>query len=217
MPVINVHAHKGGQGVTTIAATLALLAARTGRRTLLIDTAGDQPAILGIPTDPTAPGLTDHLHHHTPLDQLTVPVTDRIELLPAGTRPDTPLDTATYGLLTGSLDHYDTVIIDTGAAHAWHRHGDQRILVTRTCYLALRRAVSQHPPTHIVAIDEPGRAIRPDDITAILGIPVTPTIRHDPAIARTIDAGLLTSQLPPQLARGLRHLLDTTTTAEVTR
>mgnify|MGYP007071002751 CR=1 FL=1 len=120
-----------------------------------------------------------------------------------------------FGPLTSS--GCATVIIDTGAAHAWHRHGDQRILVTRTCYLALRRAVSQHPPTHIVAIDEPGRAIRLDDITAILGVPVATTIRHDPAIARTIDAGLLTSQLPRQLARGLRHLLDTTTTPEVTR
>ena len=38
MPNIAVYAHKGGQGVTTIAAALATLHARTGHRTLLLDT-----------------------------------------------------------------------------------------------------------------------------------------------------------------------------------
>ncbi len=116
----------------------------------------------------------------SPLEQLTIAVTDHLELLPIGTRTDTTYNTHIYGLITGGLDHYDTVIIDTGATPAWHHHGHQRILVTRPCYLALRRTIGQHPPTHTVAITEPGRVIDTDDITAILGTPVTTTIPHDP-------------------------------------
>lgn len=41
---------KGGQGCTTIAAVLAVLAARSNQPTLLLDTRGDAAAILGVRT-----------------------------------------------------------------------------------------------------------------------------------------------------------------------
>lgn len=48
---------KGGQGCTTVAASLAL--ARGGRATV-VDAAGDVPAVLGL-REPTGPGLVDLL------------------------------------------------------------------------------------------------------------------------------------------------------------
>ena len=49
------------------------------------------------------------------------------------TRGDTTptFNASTYGLLTGALDNYDTVIIDTApCASEWTRHADTRVLVT---------------------------------------------------------------------------------------
>ena len=57
-------------------------------------------------------------------------------------------------------------------------------------------------------INEPGRALDAKDIEAVTGVPVvTATVPYETAIARTIDAGLLTTRLPRSLARALRPLV----------
>ena len=218
MPVITVHGAKGGQGTTTVAAVLAILHAHAGHRTLLIDTAGDLPATLA--TNNTEPiGLADYLNttRNVAIEQHVTRINDNLDLLPRGDGPIT-FDTYTYGLLTGGLDYYDTVIIDT-ATHApeWDRNADHDILVTRPCYLALRRAVTQPRPTGLVVITEPGRALNTTDIEAALGIPITATIPADPDIARSIDAGLLNTRLPRTLTRALRPLLTPTIATDVVR
>ena len=97
MPITAVYATKGGQGVTTTAAALAILTARTGARTLLVDTAHDQPAILGLP-DPTGPGLGDYLQpaSRTTLAQITTPSprtsTSSTETTPSSCLLRTPTD-----------------------------------------------------------------------------------------------------------------------------
>ena len=212
MPFTAVYATKGGQGVTTAAAALAILTARTGARTLLVDTAHDQPAILGLP-DPTGPGLGDYLQpaSRTTLAQITTPVAENLDLIHRG---DTEIvfATHTYGQLTGGLGHYDHVIIDThNAAYAWTLHVDRRLLVTRPCYLALRRSAVTPRPDAVVLINEHERALNATDIETVLGIPITTTVPYHPAIARAIDAGLLTTRLPRELARALRPLLTTGT------
>ena len=212
MPITAVYATKGGQGVTTTAAALAILNATTGARTLLVDTAHDQPAILGLP-DPTGPGLGDYLQpaSRTTLAQITTPLAENLDLIHRG---DTDLifATHTYGQLTGGLGHYDHVIIDThNAAYAWTLHADRRLLVTRPCYLALRRSAVTPRPDAVVLINEHQRALNATDIETVLGIPVTATVPYHPAIARAIDAGLLTTRLPRELARALRPLLTTGT------
>ena len=208
--IITVHGPKGGQGTTTIAAALALITARIGSRTLLVDTAGDLPAILAT-TNPTGPGLTDYLHPHRcdlTLDDVVQNVTENLDLITTGTGPTPAFDTSTYGLLTGGCDTYDVLIIDTAThAPAWNQLADRSILVTRPCYLALARAVHADRPTDIVVITEPGRALTTTDIEAALGITATTVIPHDPAIARCIDAGLLNTRLPRTLERAARHLI----------
>ena len=212
MPITAVYATKGGQGVTTTAAALAILTARAGARTLLVDTAHDQPAILGLP-DPTGPGLGDYLQpaSRTTLAQITTPVAENLDLIHRG---DTEIvfATHTYGQLTGGLGHYDHVIIDThNAAYAWTLHVDRRLLVTRPCYLALRRSAVTPRPDAVVLINEHERALNATDVETVLGIPITATVPYHPAIARAIDAGLLTTRLPRELARALRPLLTTWT------
>lgn len=84
---------------------------------------------------------------------------------------------------------------------------DRRLLVVRNCYLALRRAVA-HPvrPDGVVLVTEPGRALTATDVEAVLTAPVVAEIAIDPAVARTIDAGLLAARLPRTLVRSLAPL-----------
>lgn len=84
---------------------------------------------------------------------------------------------------------------------------DRRLLVVRNCYLALRRAVAQPVrPDGVVLVTEPGRALTATDVEAVLTAPVVADIAIDPAVARTIDAGLLAARLPRTLARRLATL-----------
>jgi MinD-like ATPase involved in chromosome partitioning or flagellar assembly len=89
MPIITVHATKGGQGVTTITAALGVLHAQAGLRTLLIDTGGDLPAILGKP-EPLSVGLSDYLiDPNFTLDDITVTVGENLDVVTRGTGPIT--------------------------------------------------------------------------------------------------------------------------------
>lgn len=78
------------------------------------------------------------------------------------------------------------------------------LLVTRPCYLSLRRAVAAPlQPTGVVLVVEPGRALDRHDVEAVMGVPVVAEVLIDPAVARAVDAGLLATRLPRSLARSL--------------
>ena len=59
-------------------------------------------------------------------------------------------------------------------------------------------------PSSVVVIDEPGRALSAHDVSEVLGVPVAATVPIDAAVARAVDAGLLTTRLPRSLERALR-------------
>ena len=206
-----IYAHKAGQGVTTIAATLATLTACRHKRTLLVDTGTDIPAVLGI-READRSGLADYLTDtNVTLADIVTPIAENLDLITQGDHP-AEHTAANYGLLTGGLDHYDTVIIDAAPnAHQWVGHADTRVLVTRPCYLALRHATGQRRPDHLVVITEPGRALNTGDIEAVTGTPISAIVGHDPHIARAVDAGTLTTRLPRSLARALAPLAATMT------
>jgi Mrp family chromosome partitioning ATPase len=207
MPILTISATKGGQGVTTIAAALATLTANTGARTLLIDTGGDLAAILGRP-EHHGPGLADYLIDPSiTLADISIAISDRLDLIARGTGPVTS-NTYTYGLITGGLGNYDTVIIDCAHTNTeWPAHADQRVHVTRNCYLAVRNAIRIPKPTHVVVITEPGRSLSDADIETVLGMPVTANITADIETARIIDAGILTTRLPRPIARALAPIV----------
>ena len=184
---------------------------RSHKRTLLVDTGTDLPAVLGI-READRPGLADYLTDtNITLADIVTPVAENLDLITRGNQP-AEYTAANYGLLTGGLGHYDTVIIDAAPdAHEWVRHADTSVLVTRPCYLALRHATGQRRPDHLVVITEPGRALDTGDIEAVTGTPISAVIGHDPHIARAVDAGTLTARLPRSLARALAPLAATIT------
>jgi hypothetical protein len=104
-----------------------------------------------------------------------------------------------------------TVVADcgvgpTGAAHAVAAAASVSLLVVRPCYVALRRALAAPlRPSGVVLVSEPGRALGRRDVEDVLGVPVRAEIDVEPAVARAVDAGLLSSRLPRSLERALRN------------
>ncbi len=198
---------KGGQGCTTVTAALAL--AQRGSR--LIDTTGDLPAVLGLP-EPSGPGICDLLADDQPLEvaaieRLATPTPT--PLVSAGSTPEAAVPAHRWAeLATTLIADRGAWFLDAGTnPAAGSLAADRRLLVVRNCYLALRRAVA-HPvrPDGVVLVTEPGRALTATDVEAVLTAPVVAEIAIDPAVARTIDAGLLAARLPRTLARRLATL-----------
>lgn len=195
-------AAKGGSGTTVVVAALAL---SSPVAPVIVDLAGDLPAALGLP-EPAGPGVYDWLASDTPADllgDLMVPVDDQTSLLPAG-RPIAHIGLERWDTFIDALGQLGApVIIDAGTGippTVLHDLVDRTFLVTRACYLALRRAIAAPFRSHgAVLVDEPGRALRPDDVESALGIPIIARIPIDPAIARAVDAGLLATRLPRHL------------------
>lgn len=204
---------KGGAGTTVVAASLALLLARRDPGgALFVDLAGDAPAVLGLP-EPTSPGLAGWLAAGTDvpadaLGRLEVATTeDRLHLLPRGAEPLAADRADVLGHLLAADPR--PVVADCGsdllgAPLAIAAGATRSILVTRPCFLALRRALTAPlRPSEVVLLTEPGRSLTRLDVEDCLGAPVVAEVAVDPAVARAVDAGLLASRLPRSFARDL--------------
>jgi MinD-like ATPase involved in chromosome partitioning or flagellar assembly len=203
---------KGGAGTTVVAASLAILAARRSPLgSLLVDLAGDAPAALGLP-EPDGPGIAGWLAagREVPADalhRLEVPAGGDVSLLPRG---GGPLAAERADVLAALLDaDARPVVVDCGAdprdtALTVAGAATRSVLVTRPCFLALRRALTAPlRPSEVVLLTEPGRSLSRVDVEACIGAPVVAEVAVDPAVARAVDAGLLATRLPRRLAREL--------------
>ncbi len=204
---------KGGAGATVLAASHALVSAAV-RSTLLVDLDGDLPDALGVRGADR--GVADWLAagDDVPadaLDRLLVPVGDHLLLLPRGAGP-LVADRAAVLARTLAESPRD-VVVDagtrpSGAAATVVRHADRSVLVSRACYLAVRRLRSLPlPASEITLVREPRRALGADDVAACTDVPVRTTVAVDPGVARAVDAGLLTSRLPRQLRRAVTEVV----------
>ena len=198
---------KGGVGTTTVAAALGVASARVQPRppSLLVDLTGDLPACLGL-AEPEGPGVAEWLAsgHDVPPDalaRLQVPVVDGLELLPRGAGPLDPSRAAVLAQVLASSER--TVVVDAGrpcpssAAAVLASSSTRSVLVTRLCFLGLRRAAAASlRPSSVVVVREPGRVLDRSDVERSIGVPVVAEVAVDPAVARAVDAGLARSRLP---------------------
>lgn len=209
-------AAKGGSGTTVVATALALTATPPS---LLVDLDGEVPAVLGMPV-PDRPGVADWLATDSSADrlgELLVEVGTGTWLLPWQSSGRTPAElplTASRRwddlgpwLAAFARDRRAHITVDAGTGsppRALVAHADRTLLVTRPCYLALRRAVAMGVPTSgIVLVDEPGRALSARDVEHAIGAPIHASVSIDPAVARAVDAGLLSTRLPRLITREL--------------
>lgn len=206
-------AAKGGSGTTVFAAARAL---SSPRPTLLVDLAGDASTVLGL-TGADLPGVHDWLRSEAApsrLVRLEQGATSRLSVIAAGAHhPSVDASGRWVELARHLRAESRDVIVDAGTGRppgALLEVADERLLVTRQCYVALRHAVAQGVvPTGVVVVEEPGRALDRRDIEASLGVPVVATALLDPAIARAVDAGLLVSRLPATWRKQLvRHVVE---------
>ncbi len=207
---------KGGSGTTVVAASLALLAGSSPAGALLVDLAGDVPAVLGLP-EPVGPGVREWLAANPAVEadalgHLATAATPGLRVVPAGSASAMPraVPPARVDLLGDTLAaNHGEVVVDLGLPTPdllpLLARADRSLLVLRPCYLALRRATALPTrPTGVVLVTEPGRALGRRDIEEVVGVKVAAEIDVQPAIARAVDAGLLAGRLPRSLSRTLR-------------
>lgn len=200
-------AAKGGSGTTVFTAARVLA---TSEPALVVDLAGDVMAVLGLP-DSDGPGIHDWLASESPPDRLSLlehRITDEAAVIPAGDRR-VGSSSRWFELAAHLRTEPRRVFVDAGTGRppdALLAAADESLLVTRSCYLAVRRAAEMGvAPTGVVLVAEPGRAMRPADIETSIGAPVVHHSLVDPAIARATDSGLLVSRLPSGWRRQLRR------------
>ncbi len=121
-------------------------------------------------------------------------------MLGTPTPEEGPIDVNALAALPPSPTAAPHVVIDGATSAGEEITPSEHYLVTRPCYLALRRAlVSDRRPHGIVLLVEPERSLTRADIEDVLGVPVVATMPVHPATARLIDAGLLATQPPRRL------------------
>ncbi|MDP9404350.1 MAG: hypothetical protein M3P85_13720 [Actinomycetota bacterium] len=203
---------KGGSGTTVVAASLAVILARSmPGGALAVDLAGDLPAAFGVP-EPTGPGVTDWASvpdaGADSLCRLEAEVRPGLRLITTGTGR---LDADGADRLSTALAGDRHVVVDCGSggdrcAVALAASAALSLLVLRPCYLALRRALAAPiRPSGVILVSEPGRSLGRHDIEDVLGVPVRADVAWDPAVARAVDAGLLAARVPRTLERALRR------------
>lgn len=213
-------AAKGGSGTTVVSVALAAVLARSSPAgALLVDLDGEIPAVLGIP-EPEGPGVAGWLAAGASvppdaLQRLEVPITAGLALLPSGL-PGGAGSLPTVGdrgeVLAALLAvEPRPVVVDcgtrpVGTALAVAAAASRSLLVSRPCYLALRRAMAASlRPSGVVLVDEPGRALGARDVESVLGVPVRAVVLFEPRVARAVDAGLLVDRLPGGMVRALER------------
>ena len=204
---------KGGVGTSVTAAALALLTSRdTSRPTYLVDLAGDQSDINGLPS--IHDGLHDWLRSaDRRLTDLAVDISPNLRLVPTGSSSlDRDRDLSGLALALDELRAEAHVVIDagcldtsTGLDHLMPR----RLLVIRPCYVALRAVVAE--PSRwdgVVVVRPPERVLTTRDVVNVCGLPLIAEIAMSADVSRAVDAGVLRSRLPTGLERVLRPVVD---------
>lgn len=218
--LVSCRSSKGGSGTSVVATGLAACARHHSSvptpDILLVDLAGDIPALLGL-SDPTI-GLSEWLAQPATFDfdELLVRVADDMHVLPRGHAHLPESSSGTWAKVRTQLIQQSTrrsaVVIDTGHRQlpsALDDIVDLDLLVIRPCYLALRRAtLDAHDVDGVVLIEEAGRVLTARDVQSVLGRPVVAQIPFDADIGRRVDAGVLLSRPPRSLIGPLAPLVS---------
>lgn len=219
--VFFVWAAKGGSGATVTSVALASTLARSsGQDVLLVDFAGDLPAAIGI-AEPRH-GLTDWLSAPgaPPVEAL-----GRLEVSRSGLSILARGEAVEWSasrereLIGFLMTTQRLVVIDGGVvraspvsaldrlASASLDASDRSVLVARSCYLGLRRAIACGRRTDcVVLVREPGRVMGAADVRAVLTVEHIVEVDLDPLLARSVDSGLLADRGYRLLSRSLRRV-----------
>ncbi|MEI7507095.1 MAG: hypothetical protein WCK23_09790 [Actinomycetes bacterium] len=205
---------KGGSGTSVVAASLAI-ASSSSTPTLLVDLAEDQAAIMGLPEPPV--GLSDWVNgmtHHD-FEEILITCNDNLQLAPSGSSAIEILSTTAWTNLAQEVmqkesDGYN-IIIDFGQANlplAFNKLAHTHYMVTRPCYLSLRRAVNLDQKfSGVIVVQEHDRVLTTSDVESVLKLKCAAEVPYSSDISRRVDSGLLKSRLPAPLHAALSPLV----------
>lgn len=205
-------AAKGGAGCSTVALLAASARVRAGSDVLVVDLGGDLlTMIAGVDAPP--PGITDWLASSADperLGRVEVEVTSGVSVAPLGRAAAWATEREDQFVAALEAESRD-VVVDVGLVDPTVGGSLQRlrrrlassrraVLVTRPCYLAVHRATRAGVmPTAVLVIREPGRCLDDRMIADALGLQRLGRLDLDPAVARSVDAGLIVRR-PPRAA-----------------
>lgn len=191
---------KGGNCTTITTAAYALISANRGTNTVLFDLCGDVPAAIGM-AEPSSPGINDWLSEFSEGDaeslvKMGTPLMNGLVVVHRGSRfVEGQPRWEELAEAIHALPH--NVVIDAGTTFVpeeVRKAMDSVTMVTRACYLSLRRATHLPKPHNVIVIREEARALTINDVSNVLGVPRLAEIPYNPAISRAVDAGLLPSR-----------------------
>jgi hypothetical protein len=128
--------------------------------------------------------------------------------------------------VTGTEMAWSNVIVDAGTPNQFGatafdvllNGADRSLLVVNSCFLAVHASVALAQRAHgIVVVGDEDRRITDADIAAAIGLPVVASVSVQPAVARAVDAGLLSARLPRNYTRSLEALQPATEPARSQR
>jgi capsular exopolysaccharide synthesis family protein len=106
-----------GEGKSSLAANLAVMAAHAGRDVVIVDADLRKPSMAAYFGVQTGGGLTEVLSGQWTLDGALVPIAERLTLLPSGSLPSFPGELVGSAAMVRTIEElerrYDLVIIDT--------------------------------------------------------------------------------------------------------
>lgn len=212
---------KGGVGVTSVAAMLAIACVERACDALVVDLCGEVPEVLGLDDAPPGPGLADWCELGRPdgeaMARIEAVARPGLHVVPRGPRrPSGQAAPLLQVLATSSR----SVILDCGqvteaggsAVDDFRldvvRDAPRSLLVVRECLLNLR-AARRCPliPNGVIIVKERNRQLGRRDVEQVTGAPVVAEVAFDPSISRSIDAGLLSARLPRGLLRVMSSVL----------
>lgn len=153
------------------------------------------------------------------LEECEQRVDDALSVLPRGDASLGEVDPAAGELLASVLEADGRLVVVDGGTirpdststiiRSVIARSARSLLVTRPCYLALRRSSRCDLRVDgVVLVEESGRALDADDVVSVVGAPIVARLRVEPQIARVVDAGLLSSRIPHGVERALSALVE---------
>jgi len=214
--VVAVWSVKGGVGVTSVAALVAIGQAERGQETVLVDLCGDASLVLGV--DDAArnqPGVAEWSSVPLPaadaLARIEIAVRPCLSLVPRGNGPHGDLGPLASALATSERQVIVDcgVIGDDGPSRVVVDAADISLLVVRECYLVLQAVKAcRVTPTGVIVIREPRRGMGLADVEAVAQAPVVGRIAADSAVTSALDAGLLNARLPRRLVKTMAQVVN---------
>lgn len=209
---------KGGSGTSVVTTGLALasMRRRPGSSTIIVDLAGDIPAMLSM--GDVSVGSSEWITQPASfeLSDLLAECAAGLSVLPRGMASLPESRSGAWSRFAAALEGLSrngaTVVVDAGIGPVpdeLARIAARIHLIVRPCYLALRRARLMGQTSHsVILVCEQNRVLTSSDVESVLGIPVTARVGVDSDIARRVDAGIIVQRPPTRLMKDLAPVVE---------